>query len=183
MDNGASSYRRYRNGDEDAFRQIVEEYFDKLVFFIDRYVDDAAQSEDIALDVFAWVCANPGRYDYRVSLKTYLFMLGKSRALDYIRKCKRQKEIPLSEAENLPAQTASLEDMLLTDLRKQAVNKALQQLGEELQVVVHLVYFEELSCQEAAKVLKKNTKQIYNLLYRAKSALRTILGEEGELLL
>ena len=183
MDNGASSYRRYRNGDEDAFRQIVEEHFDKLVFFIDRYTNDTAQAEDIALDVFAWVAANPGRYDYRVSLKTYLFMLGKSRALDYIRKRKRQKEVPRLEAAFVPAQEPALEDMLLTDLRKRAVNAALSQLSEEQQLVVHLIYFEALSCKEAAKVLKKNTKQVYNLLYRAKSALRTILGEEGELLL
>lgn len=183
MDNGVSSYRRYRNGDEDAFRQIVEEYFDKLVFFIDRYTDDPAQAEDIALDVFAWIAANPGRYDYRVSLKTYLFMLGKSRALDYIRKRKRMGEVPLSEADPLPSQAASPEDMLLTDMRKQAVSKALSQLSEEQRIVVHLIYFEELSCKDAAKVLKKNMKQVYNLLYRAKSALRAILGEEGELLL
>ena len=38
MDNGASSYRRYLDGDEDAFREIVSEYFDNLVFFIDRLV-------------------------------------------------------------------------------------------------------------------------------------------------
>ena len=34
MDNGAGSYRRYLNGDEDAFDEIVKEIFDSLVFFI-----------------------------------------------------------------------------------------------------------------------------------------------------
>ena len=29
MDNGASSYRRYLNGDEEAFREIVKEYQEK----------------------------------------------------------------------------------------------------------------------------------------------------------
>ena len=36
MDNGASSYRRYLEGDEDALGQIVKEYFDHLVFFLER---------------------------------------------------------------------------------------------------------------------------------------------------
>ena len=38
MDNGASSYRRFLDGDESAFDEIMKELFDNLVFFIDRYV-------------------------------------------------------------------------------------------------------------------------------------------------
>ena len=34
MDNGACSYRRFLDGDEEAFDEIVKEYFDSLVFFI-----------------------------------------------------------------------------------------------------------------------------------------------------
>lgn len=40
MDNGASSYRRFLEGDESAFDEIMKELFDGLVFFIDRYVHD-----------------------------------------------------------------------------------------------------------------------------------------------
>ena len=35
----------------------------------------------------------------------------------------------------------------------------------------------------AAKVMKKNKKQIDNLLYRAKNALRAVIGKEGEQLI
>ena len=183
MDNGASSYRRYLNGDESAFAEIVKEYFDNLVFFVDRYVQDYGAAEDIALDAFTQLVVHKHRYNFSVSLKTYLFMLGRSRALDYIKHRNKYQITELTEAMGIPSDEPALEDMLLTDLRKRAVNAALSQLSEEQQLVVHLIYFEALSCQETAKVLKKNTKQIYNLLYRAKSALRTILGEEGELLL
>ena len=177
MDNGASSYRRYLNGDEDAFRQIVSEYFDPLVFFIDRYVSDAYASEDIAIDVFAYVAANPYRYHFGTTLKTYLFMLGRSRALDHLRRRKRQAEVPLTEAAALPSDAPALEEQLLQDGRKLAIHQAISQLSEEMQLVVHLTYFEDMQADEVARVLKKNRKQIYNLLYRAKNALRTILGE------
>ena len=40
-----------------------------------------------------------------------------------------------------------------------------------------------MSYEEAGKVMKKTRKQVDNLLYRAKSELRTILGEDGEDLL
>jgi RNA polymerase sigma-70 factor (ECF subfamily) len=177
MDHGASSYRRYLNGDEEAFHEIVKEYFDNLVFFIDRYVNDHAAAEDLALDAFTQLVVNKHRYDFRVSLKTYLFMIGRSRALDYIKHRRKLPTVDLSEV-NQATDEPSLEDMLLADERKRILNKALAQLKEEMQLVVHLVYFEGLSPEEAAKVLKKNRKQIYNLLYRAKTTLRTILGEE-----
>ena len=181
MDNGASSYRRYLNGDEEAFRQIVKEYFDNLVFFIDRYVHDYAAAEDIAIDAFTELIVHKYRYNFKVSLKTYLFMMGRSRALDYIKHRGKLQMVELTEAE--PEEGPSLEEIILADQRKRAVHKAMAQLSDELRMAVHLVYFEQLSCDEAAKVMKKNRKQVYNLLYRAKNALRTILGEEGELLI
>lgn len=183
MDNGASSYRRYLNGDEDAFREIVEEYFDSLLFFINRYVHDIAAAEDIALDAFTYLVVHKHRYNFRVSLKTYLFMIGRSRALDYLKHRSKLCMVELTEAAHAISQDPSLEEMLLSDQRKQAVNQALAKLSEEMRLAVHLVYFEQLTADEAAKVLKKNRKQIYNLLYRAKKELRTILGKEGELLL
>ena len=182
MDNGASSYRRYLNGDEEAFSEIVKEYFDNLVFFIHRYVSDYQAAEDIALDVFTQLVVNKRRYNFSVSLKTYLFMIGRSRALDYIKHRDKLPMAELSEAAQVAADEPSLEEMLLADERKRMVNDAMKQLDEQLHLVIHLVYFEELSPDEAAKVLKKSRKQVYNLLYRAKNALRAILKEGGELL-
>ena len=181
MDNGASSYRRYLDGDESAFRDIVEDYFDNLLFFVNRYVNNVAVAEDIALDVFTQLVVHKHRYNFRTSFKTYLFMMGHSRALDYIRRRDRIKLVELSEASQHPSEEPAPEDILLADQRKQAINNALGQLPDELRLVLHLVYFEELSIDESAKVLKKSKKQIYNLLYRAKTALRTILAEEIEL--
>ena len=183
MDNGASSYRRYLNGGEEAFREIVKEYFDSLIFFIDRYVNDYATAEDIALDVFTQLVVDRHRYNFSVSLKTYLFMIGRSRALEYIKHRNKRSMVALTEISEVASNEPSLEEMFLADQRKQAVSKALAQLNEEMRMVIHLVYFAQLTPDEAAKVLKKSRKQVYNLLYRGKNALRAILGEEGELLL
>ena len=183
MDNGASSYRRYLNGDADAFDDIIKDYFDSLVFFIDRYVHDTAAAEDIAIDAFSDLIVHRNRYNFRVTLKTYLFMIGRSRALNYIKHRGKITMVELSEAAQVVSDEPSLEEMVLADERKRAVNEALERLSEELRVVVHLVYFEELSCDTAARIMKKSRKQVYNLLYRAKNELRTILGEEGERIL
>lgn len=84
MDNGASSYRRFLDGDESAFNEIMEELFRSLVFFINGYVHDIHAAEDIAIDAFSDLVVHRHRYNFKVTLKTYVFMLGRSRALDYI---------------------------------------------------------------------------------------------------
>ena len=183
MDNGASSYRRFLDGDESAFDEIMKEYFDNLVFFIDRFVHDIHAAEDIAIDAFSDLVVNKHRYNFKVTLKTYLFMLGRSRALNYIKHRKVIDLVELSEAENVLAEQETLEEIVLADERKRVVNNALNALPEDMRIVIHLVYFEDLTYDEAAKVMKKNRKQVDNLLYRAKKELRIILGKDGELLL
>ena len=183
MDNGASSYRRFLDGDERAFDRITEELFYPLVFFIDRYVQDIHTAEDIAMDVFSELIVHRHRYHFKVSLKTYLFMLGRSRALDCLRHRKVMNTVELSEAVQVDDGSPALEELVLTDERKRAVNDALAQLPEQLRTAVHLIYFENLSYEEAAKVMKKNRKQVDNLLYRAKKELRIILGKDGEWIL
>lgn len=184
MDNGACSYRRFLDGDESAFDEIMKELFDKLVFFIDRYVHDLHAAEDIAIDAFSDLVVNRNRYNFKVSLKTYLFMLGRSRALNYL---KHHKIIKLEELEELDRaksiEAEELEETILSNERKRAVNLALLALPDDMRVAVHLVYFEDLSYAEAAKIMKKSTKQIDNLLYRAKEKLRITLGKDGELLI
>jgi len=183
MDNGASSYRRFLDGDESAFDEIMKELFDNLVFFIDRYVHDIHAAEDIAIDAFSDLVVNKHRYNFKVTLKTYLFMLGRSRALNYIKHRKVIDFVELTEADTAIAEQEALEDIILADERKRVVNNALNSLPDDMRVVVHLIYFEDLSYDEAAKVMKKNRKQVDNLLYRAKKELRIILGKDGELLL
>ena len=183
MDNGASSYRRFLNGDESAFDDVMKELFDNLVFFVDRYVHDIHAAEDIAIDAFSDLVVNKHRYNFKVTLKTYLFMLGRSRALNYIKHRKVINFVELTEADNISAEQETLEEIILEDERKRIVNNALNSLPDDMRVVVHLIYFEDLSYDEAAKVMKKNRKQVDNLLYRAKKELRIILGKDGELLL
>ena len=44
MDNGASSYRRYLDGDEAAFDEILRLYRDNLTFFITRAASSYVRS-------------------------------------------------------------------------------------------------------------------------------------------
>lgn len=182
MDNSAMHYRRFLDGEESAFDEIMKELFHSLVFFINGYVQDIHAAEDLAIDTLSDLIVHPKRYNFRVSLKTYVFMIGRSRALDYIKRRKIIRFTELSDADILE-DSAVLEEKILADQRKRAVHNAIARLPRDMAEAVYLIYFEELSYNDAAAVLKKNRKQVDNLLYRAKKELRSILGEDGEQLL
>lgn len=183
MDNGASSYRRFLDGDDSAFDEIMREYRNGLIFFIQRYVQEEAAAEDIAVDVFVDLIVHRHRYNFKTSLKTYMYMIGRSKALDYLRHKNKLYIVEYSQELEEAGEEPPLEEIILKDEKKRIVNEALTKLPDDMQAAVHLVYFEDLSYDEAANVMKLNRKKIDNLLYRAKGALRSIIGKEGELLL
>ena len=53
MDNGASSYRHFLDGDNNAFSEILDLYRDNLIFFINRTVNNLSVAEELAADNFA----------------------------------------------------------------------------------------------------------------------------------
>ncbi len=180
MDNGESSYRRFLNGDERAFSEIIEMHKDNLISFINRYVRNIAVAEELAEDVFAELLIHKRRYNFKTSLKTYIFTIGRNKAVSYVRKCVRHPECAYEYIEN-ESDRRSLEDEFLQRERERELHKALDKLNEDYRTVLHLIYFEEMSYANAAKVMKKNTKQIENLVYRARNTLKKELEKEAKL--
>lgn len=73
----------------------------------------------------------------------------------------------------------ALEKLYIIEERKITVHRALQRLNTEYRQVLWLLYFDGLTNSEASIVMKKNTRQMKNLVYRAKNALKSELDKEG----
>ena len=183
MDQDALLFKSYLEGDESAFDKLMEGLFFRLVYFVDGIVHDTFAAEDIAVDVFAELVASPKRFDGRAGFKTFVFMMGKSRALNYLKHRKVVEFTELSEAEGLAAERSQLEEKVLHSERQRVLAEAIAQLPEQMRQAVHLVYFEGLSYAQAAKAMDMSAKYVDNMLQRAKKQLAGIIGEEGRELL
>lgn len=177
MDTGETLYRRFLDGDEAAFGELIAQYKNHLIFFILRSVRDFDAAEDLAEDVFVEVLLHRRRYRFNAPLKSYLFAIARHKAADYLRRRARHGEQPLDTAGD-PADLRSLEEEFLRREQAKAVHAALGTLPEQYRTVLHLLYFEELSYDAAGQVMKKNRKQIENLAYRARQALKAALEKE-----
>lgn len=175
MDNGASSYRRFLDGDENGLVEIVNMYGDNLMLFINSFVNNLSLAEEIMEDVFMELVVKKHNFKEESKFKTYLFKIGKNKAFNILKKNKKCTHIEDREIED----EKRLEDNLIKNEEQKHIHSALKKLPKDYKTVLYLIYFEDMSYSEIEKIMKKNNKQIKNLAYRARLALKDILGKEG----
>ena len=179
MFNGNECYHRYLSGDECAFDELMEAYHDGLILFINKYINNYSVAEELAADCFVELIVHKKRFLGNSDFKTYLYSIGRHKAIDFIRKDSKKKVLP---PEELPetADDEHIDETLIDSEEKRQLHAAISKLSDDYRAVVYLIFFEELSYEAAAKVLGKSKKQIDNLIYRAKNALKKILDEGGD---
>ena len=179
MDNGASSYRRFLDGDDNGITEIVENYKDGLILYLNGYVNNIFVAEELTEDTFFRLIIKKPKYSGKSTFKSWLYAIGRNVAVDYIRHNSKILNVPIGDVENYLIEEQNLEQSYIKEEYKLSVNKALNELIPEYRNVLWLTYFEEFSNKETAIILKKTERQIKNLLYRARKALKSKLEKEG----
>ena len=179
MDNGASSYRRFLDGDDKGIAEIVGDYKDGLILYLNGYVNNIFIAEELTEDTFFRLIIKKPKYSGKSTFKSWLYAIGRNVAIDFIRHNSKLLKTPIEDVENYLSEEQGLEQAYLKEERKIIVHKALSELPTEYKIVLWLVFFEGISGKEAAVILKKNDRQIKNLLYRAKQSLKSKLEKEG----
>ncbi len=177
MDNGASSYRRFLDGDDYGMEELVRDYKDGLILYLNSYLNDFSIAEDCVQDTFIKLAIKKPKFNGKSSFKTWLYTIGRNTALYYLRKHKITNVL-IDECEKVAAEN-DLERDYLKEERRITVRRTIRRLKADYQRVLYLTYFEGFSYADSGKIMKKSRKQIENLLYNAKKALRSELEKEG----
>jgi len=62
MDNGASSYRRFLDGDDYGMEELIRDYKDGLVLYLNSYLNDFSSAEDCVQDTFIKLAVKKPKY-------------------------------------------------------------------------------------------------------------------------
>lgn len=174
MEEDKRLYNEFILGNNDAFEQIMNKYRKDLIYFIQRIVKSFDVAEDIAQDVFVYVLINKKEYDFKYTLKTYLYTIGRSRAINYLKKEKRCVSLNLEHQGNY-----EIEEIMFLNERKRNLKESINKLLPQHQLVIYLAKIEELPYKEICKIMNKSMVQIKMLIYRARKNLKIILGKES----
>jgi len=156
---------------------MVDAYSKLLWVVVGGILKNMGTTEDIEeciSDVFLQVWINPKAYDSKKgTLKNYLAVIARSKALNSLRKLTRADIIGLDE------NTVSAKDDLLADVMNkqmyQELYTAINSLSEPNKEVVIRRYFYDEKLGQIAKIISISVKEVENRLYQSKLKLRKIL--------
>ncbi len=170
------SYRSIKSNDPEVLEKLIYLYSDALVRYAYCYVQDAELAEDLMEDAFALFLTKELAFSTIQQARAWLYKAVHGKAVDYLRWHRRF--VPLEDLENVLS-SGDMESAFLSKERNQTIYTCLQRLPQQYRQVLVLNYFEEFSIPQIGVILGKNTKQVYNLLARAKAALKKHLLKEG----
>ena len=174
METEEAIYRRFlAEHNEEDFRVLLERHREGLVLFLYGYVHSMEDAEDLMLDAFAEAAAG-AHFSGKSSFKTWLFAIGKNLALMHLRK--RRFTAPIARTEETAAPP---ELSILREERNRQLYEALSRLREDYRQILILLYFEDMSHEEAGRVMGKTKRQTYHLAERGRAALREQLERMG----
>ena len=146
---------RLAAGDERALAEAFDRLASSVYSGALRVLGNGSAAQDVVQDVFVELWSHPGRYDPAAgSLRTYLIVLARHRAVDLLRSelrrvARQERHYRLTPPE--PPGTAS--DEVMAAETASVVRSAVQLLPDGQRRVVELAYFEGLTCREVARTM------------------------------
>ena len=171
-------YNDYLNGEKEAFEILYNKYKNKIEYFIYNIVKDYQKAEDIAQETFIYVIQHQMRENS--SFKCYIYLVARSKALNYINVEKRRNEITEKYLANADEKIEKdVLDIITAEENKKELLESIELLDERYKNAIYLVNIEGLSYEETSKILGENLQNTKNLIHRGKKQLRKILLKKG----
>jgi len=157
--------QRYRQGDEEAFREIITRYKNPLYAFLRRFVSQDDVVEDVFQETFLQLYASRDSFDSNRPLRPWLFTIAANKAKDALRKMQRQSsmsmgaiadagDFSLDEVVNiLTSYDTTPEDEVSAEETAQRVRQVISEMPENLRGILILAYFEQFSYKHMAEIL------------------------------
>ena len=169
-------YRQYLRGDEAGLEALMKTYGDSLTLYINGYLHDVHEAEDLMIEVFSYLFTKKPRIRDG-GFKAYLYKAARHLSL----RCKSRRRLffSLDGMTEEPDGQTLVEEVVRTKERDQLLHICMAELTPDYREALYLTYFEGMSYLQTAKVMGKSEKQITNIVYRGKKRLRGLLEREG----
>lgn len=156
---------QFGEGDEDAFREIVNRYKNGLYTFLNQFLNRHDMVEDAFQETFLQLYASRKSFDTERPLRPWLFTIAANKAKDALRKAQRTNAVSigtLSTSEEMSfgdvLNTLSCDEALPTEeLERQEtrarVNHVIAHMPESLREILIMAYFNKFSYKQMADIL------------------------------
>lgn len=167
---------RVREGDEEAFGEIVDRYKDSLVNYLTHLVRSRDRAEEIAQDAFVRLYRSAANYRERDRLGPYLFRIATNLTVSEIRRERRWNVLLPRLHASTTVRIEAPDANLITDEIQRQVHAALEKLPLKYRAPLVLFEIEEWSYDEIAAALGVRTGTVKSRISRARDLMRRHLA-------
>lgn len=172
---------RIRASDEGAIAYVMEKYSKllwKICSAVLKNVGNEQDVEECVADVFIWLWQFPDQFDStRGSLKSWLCIHARSKAIDRYRKLSNYRAISIDDV--MVIGRICVQDYTIHISRREDLAAAINTLSAIEQEILIRRYFYEQKPRDISIALEMPVKQIDNYLFRSKQKLRRVLSRQG----
>ncbi|MEM8485926.1 MAG: sigma-70 family RNA polymerase sigma factor [Bacteroidota bacterium] len=175
--------KRALNGDENAYKSLMDKYRISLSKHIQRMVRKQGEIDDLVQESFIKAFSALGSYSVDYAFSTWLYKIATNHAIDYLRKKKLQtysidkpKETSDGALEfELPDATYRPDRHIVADQRKKLIQEAIDSLPPKYNRVIVMRHQQEKSYEEIAKELDLPLGTVKAHIFRARELLNKYL--------
>lgn len=173
------------DGDQAAFRQLMEKYQKPLYFHVIKMVKDKEQIEDLIQESFVKAFDNLSSYNTNYAFSTWLYRITTNHTIDYLRK-KKLETMSISDpvktkdgemSIQLEDEQAETDRRIIRKQRSKIIHQAIEDLPDKYRVVIKMRHLEELSYDEIATELDLPLGTVKAHIFRAREMLYKALKD------
>lgn len=163
--------------DKNKFESIYHTYKNALFYQVHRIIKNENDAEDVLQEAFIKIAKNINAIDDVKSKETvsFLIVITKNTAYDYIRKSSKIIELPLSETEKFVDESAL--DDLVSSIEYEQIVSVITSIPSPYNEVLFLHYVKDYSIKKTATILDKKPATVKMQIVRGKKILIDKLSE------
>ncbi|AWB67058.1 RNA polymerase sigma factor RpoE [Saccharobesus litoralis] len=170
---------RVQRGDKQAFNLLVQKYQHKVINLISRYVRQQGDVADIAQEAFIKAYRAIPSFRGESAFYTWLYRIAVNCAKNYLTSTAKKvasSDIEVEEAEFIDSATglresATPENLLLTDEIKQVVFSTIDTLPDDLKNAITLREIDGMSYEEIAEIMDCPVGTVRSRIFRAREVI------------
>lgn len=167
--------RKLKKGKEDAYKEVINLYGNRLLKTCYLILKDREESEDIVQESFLRVFRQIDSFKGNSSIYTWIYQIALNLCRDRLR---NRRDFTLYEG--TMESDDKVEEIVIKSIDRDILRRELQNLDILYKEVLILYYFEELSIKEISKILNEKEGTIKSRLSRGRILLKKALERGGE---
>lgn len=166
-------------GDGAAFGVLVRRYIRPATLLAAQLLGDRDDAEDVVQDAFTVVHREAGRFDVERPFAPWFFTIVRRLAANRRAGEARRARLLQLFGRSQPSESSSVhaEDAVIAGLDGAAALRAMKDLSPMQRACIELVVLRGLSTEEVAAMHGISASTVRQHVFRARAALRTVLGD------